>query len=98
MNRLRNIFVIVMVVTGLMTQVMASEQNNISNYYRASNNPPVDIITEQKAIMIAQQRFNGRVLAINYSDNTYRVKILSNQGTVHIIQINATDGAVISAH
>jgi len=82
-----------------MTQVMASEQNNTSNYYRASNNPPAGIIiTEQKAIMIAQQRFNGRVLAINHSDNTYRVKILSNQGTVHIIQINATDGTVISAH
>jgi uncharacterized membrane protein YkoI len=48
--------------------------------------------------MIAQQHFKGRVLAITHPDNVYRIKILSEQGTIHIVLINATDGTVISAH
>lgn len=96
MNRLRKILVIVALMTGLITQATAGWQNNASNYYRISSNSQTGI-TEQKAITIAQQHFNGRVLAINHTDNIYRIKTLSNQGTVHIILINATDGTVISA-
>ena len=97
MKRLREILVIVILMTGLITQTMASWQNNAANYYRTSSNSQTGI-TEQQAITIAQRHFNGRVLAINHSDNTYRIKILSKQGTVHIILINATDGSVLSTH
>ena len=97
MNRWREILVIVMVMTGPITQVMAGGQNNALNYYRTNSNSSAGI-TEQKAIAIAQQHFKGRVLAINHSDDTYRIKILSNQGTIHIILINAADGTVISTH
>ncbi|SFF18625.1 PepSY domain-containing protein [Nitrosomonas sp. Nm166] len=96
MSRLRGILVIVMVMTGSATQATAGWQSNASNYYRTSNSSIG--ISEQKAISIAQQRFKGRVLAINHSDNAYRIKILSNQGTIHIILINATDGTIISSH
>lgn len=97
MNRWQEILVIVMLMTGPITQAMAGWQSNAENYYRTSSNSLTGI-TEQKAITIAQQRFKGRVLAINHDDNTYRIKILSNQGTVHTILINATDGSVISTH
>lgn len=96
MNKLRDILVIVMVIMGPITQAMADWQNNALNYYR-TNNSSIGI-TEQKAIVIAQQHFKGRVLAINHFDDVYRIKILSNQGTIHIILINAADGTIISTH
>ncbi|MEK6686656.1 MAG: PepSY domain-containing protein [Pseudomonadota bacterium] len=95
MNRLREILMIVSLITGSITQAMANGQDTAANYYRTGSNSQTGI-TEQKAITIAQQHFKGRVLAINHSDNTYRIKILGDQGTVHIILINAADGAVIS--
>lgn len=64
----------------------------------ASSNNPTPGITEQKAIKIAQRHFKGRVLAINQTDHTYRVKILSDQGSIHIILIDAHDGAVVATH
>lgn len=97
MNKLRDVLVIVIVMMGPITQAMADWQNNALNYHRTNNNSSTGI-TEQKAIVIAQQHFKGRVLAINHSDDVYRIKILSNQGTIHIILINAADGTIISTH
>lgn len=97
MNRWQGILVIAMLITGPVTHAMAGWQTSTAGYYRTSSTPLTGI-TEQKAIKIAQQYFKGRVLAINHDDNTYRIKILSNQGTVHTILINATDGSVISTH
>ncbi|WP_292917174.1 PepSY domain-containing protein [Nitrosomonas sp.] len=65
---------------------------------RSAASDPAAGITEQKAITIAQQQFKGRVLAVNQIDHTYRVKILSSQGTVHTVLIDVHDGSVISAH
>ncbi|MBL0010469.1 MAG: PepSY domain-containing protein [Nitrosomonas sp.] len=97
MNRWQGILVIAMLMTGPITQAIAGWQTSTADYYRTSSTPLTGI-TEQKAITIAQQYFKGRVLAINHTENTYRIKILSNQGTVHTILINATDGSVISTH
>lgn len=97
MNRWREILVIVVALTGSITHASAGWKNNAANYYRA-NDTSVTGITEQKAITIAQQHFKGRVLAINHSDDVYRIKILSQQGTIHIILINALDGTIISTH
>ena len=97
MNRWQEILVVVMLMTGPITQAISEWQSNATNYYRTGSNSFTDI-TEQKAIAIAQQHFKGRVLAINHADNIYRIKILNNQGTVHTILINATDGSVISIH
>lgn len=97
MNRLRVILALVMIITSSVTQVMAA-QSNATNDARTGRNSTPGIITEQKAIMIAQQHFKGRVLAITHPDNVYRIKILSEQGTIHIVLIDATDGTVISAH
>lgn len=97
MNRWQEILVIVMLMTGPITQTMAGWQSSASNYYRTGSNPSTGI-TEQKAITIAQQHLKGRVLAIHHADNVYRIKILNNQGTVHTILINATNGSIISMH
>jgi len=97
MNRWQEILVIVMLMTGPITQAIAGWQTSDTNYYRTGSNPLTDI-TEQKAIAIAQQHFKGRVLAINHADNIYRIKILNNQGIVHTILINATDGSIISTY
>lgn len=97
MNKLRDILVIAIVMMGPITQAMADWQNNALNYFRTTSTPSTGI-TEQKAITIAQQHFKGRVLAISHSDDVYRIKILSNQGTIHIILINAADGTIISTH
>ena len=57
-------------------------------------------IDKQEAVSIAQEVFPGRVLAVKQADaNTgpvYRVKILSAAGDVHIVEIDATTGDVIS--
>ena len=98
MNRWQEILVIVMLMTGPITQAIAGWQSSATNYYRTAGSSPLTDITKQKAIAIAQQHFKGRVLAINHDDNIYRIKILSNQGTVHTILINARDGSVISTH
>ena len=101
MNRWRGILflVIAMMLAGSIAQALAGSQNSgATNYHRRTSNSPSADITEQKAIIIAQQHFKGRVLAINHSDHAYRIKILSNQGTVHIILINAADGTIISPH
>lgn len=97
MNRWREILAVVVVLIGPITQASAGWQNNAANYYRTNGTPSAGI-TEQKAIAIAQQHFKGRVLAISHSDDVYRIKILSQQGTIHIILINALDGTVISTH
>jgi hypothetical protein len=98
MNRWREILTITVMLSGPIAQVLAGGQNSGATTYYRTNNTPVAGITEQKAIVIAQQRFKGRVLAINHSDNIYRIKILSHQGTIHIVLINVLDGTVISAH
>ena len=62
-----------------------------------------DVISEQKAISIAQQNQPGRVLSITLtktktkSGSAYRVKILSAGGNVHIILIDAQSGSLISS-
>ena len=86
-------------LTGLMltsvNPVLAAEKNTTVYFYRTSNANQT-IITEDKAIVIAQRLINGRVLAINFSDQRYRIKILDPQGSMHIILIDAQDGSIIS--
>ncbi|MCE7914372.1 MAG: peptidase [Nitrosomonas sp. PRO4] len=74
---------------GLTTKVITADSN-----YRSKDVPAVTI-TEQKAISIAQQHIKGRVLAINYDDNIFRIKILTQQGVIQIILINGLDGTVV---
>ena len=57
-------------------------------------------IGKQEAVSIAQQVFPGRVLAVKQADTNagkvYCVKTLSAAGDVHIVEVDATSGKVIS--
>jgi uncharacterized membrane protein YkoI len=55
-------------------------------------------ISEQAAVAVAQKQINGRVLAIRRENNVYRIKILSNQSTVHTVAVNAINGKIMSSH
>ncbi len=96
MNRWRQALLIVLMIGAAMTDATAGRQNAVTESSRASDT--FTGISEQRAIAIAQQHFKGRVLAINQTDHLYRVKILSEQGTVHMVLINTMDGTVVSAH
>lgn len=99
MNRWQKIVTILIVLITPVTQAIA-QSNHTIRYYQAGSDHAIAAaeISEQKAVAIALQNFSGRVLAINHSKDTYRIKMLSRNGTVHIILINAVDGAIMSTH
>ena len=97
MNRRWKILVMMMMImTGSILQATADTQNPMDK--QSIDTDLAKGITEQKAITIAQQQVNGRVLAINQTNQTYRVKILSSQGRIHIVLIDVQNGSVISTH
>ena len=53
-------------------------------------------ISKQKAAAIAQSEHPGRVLSIKRKATSYRVKILSTDGELRIIRIDARDGKIIT--
>jgi starvation-inducible outer membrane lipoprotein len=75
---------------------IAGQKYALSHSSLASNQ--TNNISEQAAVTIAKQHINGRVLAISRTNNAYRIKILSDKGTVHIISVNSSDGSVSSTH
>lgn len=80
-------------MAGFTSHGMADEKNNtlLASSHQSG-------ISQQKAVTIAQQHIKGRVLAANRIDNMYRIKILSHQGSVHILMIHAINGSIISSH
>jgi len=53
-------------------------------------------INQQQAANIAQQSNPGRVLAIKKNAGTFQVKILSSNGDVRIILVDAKSGKVLN--
>ncbi len=92
----RFILFIAVLLANFTTQAIAYSKLNPSYYYQASNQQ--DGISEQAAAAIAQKQIGGRVLAIRRVNNNYRIKILSNHSTVHIVVVNAINGKVMSSH
>ncbi len=96
MNKLRSILLMVILLINAGHPALAEQKHTTSANAQTSNQQ--NSISQQKAVDIAQQHINGRVLAINHIDDAYRIKILSSDGSVHIVLISALDGSVISAH
>ncbi|MBL8500557.1 MAG: PepSY domain-containing protein [Nitrosomonas sp.] len=96
MNRWWKISIIALITISAFTPATAGKHSAAAE--RPAHSDPATGISEQKAIAIAQQHFKGRVLAINQTDHTYRIKILSEKGTVHTVLINTLDGTVVSTH
>jgi len=51
-----------------------------------------ETISQQQAVEIALQQFPGRVLSVKRKDDIIQVKILSADGEVRIIKIDAGSG------
>ena len=51
-------------------------------------------ISQQQAVEIAQQQFPGRVLSVKRKGDIIQVKILSTDGEVRIIKIDADSGKI----
>jgi len=94
MKKYYRIFLLTVVLATCFTPpaATAGQKNALSHSILASNQ--TNNISEQAAITIAKQHINGRVLAVNHTNNTYRIKILSDKGTVHIVSVNSSDGSV----
>ncbi|WP_297743821.1 PepSY domain-containing protein [Nitrosomonas sp.] len=73
----------------------AFAQKNL-RYHHASNQ--LAEISQQQAVAIAQQHVPGRLLSVQRTTESYRVKILSHKGTVHVVTIDSRSGAVIATH
>lgn len=71
---------------------MADWQGQTANVYKTGNQQAN--ISQQQAIAIAQQHIEGRVLDIRRSNGIYRIKILSDQGSIHVVQVSAIDGKI----
>lgn len=95
MNNLQIILLLVALLS-FPESIPAGWKHQPSNIYRTGNQQTE--ISQQKAIAIAQQHIKGRVLDIKRSDQIYRVKILSNQGSVHIVRISVIDGTIKKNH
>jgi uncharacterized membrane protein YkoI len=92
----RYFLLVVILIACFIPQTVTGRDGDSLYYYQTSSQ--LDSISQQAAVTIAQQHINGRVLAINLAKNAYRVKILSNQGTVHVVVVNAFDGTILSSH
>ncbi len=98
MKKLYRLFLLIVLFVTCFTPpaAVASQEKAFSHPFLASNQ--TNNISEQAAVTIAKQRINGRVLAVSRKNNAYRIKILSDKGTVHIISVNSNDGSVSPAH
>lgn len=98
MKKLYRLFLFIFLFVTCFTPpaAVASQEKALSHPFLASNQ--TNNISEQAAVTIAKQRINGRVLAVSRKNNAYRIKILSDKGTVHIISVNSNDGSVSPAH
>ena len=57
--------------------------------HAVNNNGSSQGMSKQQAMSIAQQKNPGRVLAVKQRGNTYLVKILSANGEVRTVSVNA---------
>ncbi len=79
-------------ITSLLTSTLAL----IVLMNSATHAEPVDGVSKQQAVNIAQQHYPGRVLAVKLKDKVYRVKTLNDNGEVRIISVDAETGKIIS--
>lgn len=97
MTMQQSTFIVILTLASAIAAAPAENLSNANQYQRSHDTTFVNI-DEEKAIRIVQQHIKGRVLAINLLDQTYRIKLLDYHGGMHIIQVSAQDGSIISTH
>lgn len=91
-----NSFLIALLLMVLPVHALAIGEGTGAHHYQVANQRGA--ISQRKAIAIAQSHIHGRVLDIRQHNGVYRVKILSEKGSIHIVQVNASDGEIITGH
>lgn len=91
-----NFFLIALLIMISPAHAPAFGQGQSQHYYQTANQHGE--ISQRKAIAIAQNHIQGRVLDIRRHNDIYRVKILSEKGSVHVVQVNANNGEIITDH
>ena len=95
MKKFYRLFLLTVVLaTCFISPVATAGQNNVLSHYHLASNQQ---ISEQAAVTIAKKHINGRVLAVSLTDSTYRIKILSDKGIVHIVSVNSANGSISTA-
>lgn len=90
----RYCLLIAVFITFFMSAATFAQRNSL---YNQPSNQHTEI-SQQQAVTIAQHHIPGRLLSVQRASESYRVKILSSKGTVHIVTIDANSGAVIATH
>lgn len=93
MTKWQSTLIMALTIACTISPVLAVDRNTATSYRHTGST-----INEEKAIRIVKMHIKGRVLAINLFDQIYRIKVLDHQGSMHIVQVNALDGAIISIH
>ncbi len=96
MNKLTIFFLTVFLL--VISPVLAQTRGETRGIYRDQVADQHSEISQRKAIAIAQKYIKGRVLDIKQHGDTYRIKILSEKGSIHIVHVNAVDGEIITGH
>ncbi|WP_090541891.1 MULTISPECIES: PepSY domain-containing protein [unclassified Nitrosomonas] len=90
----RHCLLITVFIAGFISEVTAAQETFL---HSQTSNQHAEI-SQQQAVTIARQHIPGRLLSVQHTANSYRVKILSSKGTVRIVTIDANSGAVIATH
>lgn len=90
------IILLLLIFSFSVQSVQVAERNQQG--YQQQTAKPHKGVSQRRAIAIAQQYINGRVLDIKQQGDVYRVKILSEKGSIHIVQVNVLDGRIITGH
>jgi hypothetical protein len=91
-----NFFLIALLIMTSPDHALAFGEGQSAHHNYAANQHGG--ISQRKAIAIAQNYIQGRVLDIRRHNDIYRVKILSEKGSIHVVQVNANDGEIITDH
>lgn len=86
----RYCLLITVFIASFLSEVTIAQ--NYPSHYHVSNQHAE--ISQQQAVTIARQHMPGRLLSVQRAAESYRVKILSDKGTVHIVTIDARSGIV----
>lgn len=67
-------------------------RNQSRNQSRQQNTQALAVQSADHAVAIAQRQYPGKVLNVQSSGNGYRVKLLSKDGQVFSVSVNAQTG------
>jgi uncharacterized membrane protein YkoI len=87
-------YLLIIFIAGFISEVTVA-QHDLSRLHVSNQHAE---ISQQQAVTIARQHISGRLLSVQRTNDSYRVKILSSKGIVHIVTVDAKRGVVTATH